>query len=116
MTILKMKSNNELKIEIDKIQLQFKGSSKNFVKFLFNSYPPEDIPLNFEIIKASSDLKNNIITIIQIYHPNKSKMDPKNFAIHTEILKCLNRISDDLNKDDEYYSDLETEASNFKKV
>ena len=93
-------NNEELKKDFDKIQSQFKGTRKNFIKFIFNNYPPDDIPLNFDINLASNNLKKNISTIIQIFHPNKNKVPPKTFAILNEILKCLNRISDEIKEED----------------
>ena len=92
-------NNEELKKDFDKIQSQFKGTRKNFIKFIFNNYPPDDIPLNFDINLASNNLKKNISTIIQIFHPNKNKVPPKTFAILNEILKCLNRISDEIKEE-----------------
>ena len=110
--------------------MQLKKSHKDLVEYIFKTYPPDYIPqkkpknetetagndtefddllLKFDYDNPSDKLKDNIVIIIKIYYPNKSKMEPKLFSIYTEILKCLNRISDELNQVDS--ANVETEAS-----
>ena len=124
------KFNKQFKKEFEDLQMHLKKSHKDLVEYIFKTYPPDYIPqkkpknetgtagndtefddllLKFDYDNPSDKLKDNIVIIIKIYYPNKSKMEPKLFSIYTEILKCLNRISYELNQVDS--ANVETEAS-----